>query len=180
VSEAAIRRAVPADALAAATVYVGAAGHAERGFLPDAVIDAMTPEAYRESWDRRLGSPEPHATWIAEHRGVAVGICYVMPSHGDDAKPTTGHVDMLFVLPEHAGQGIGARLLAIGIDHLRSSGFTEATLWALARNERTKRFYRREGWTEADETMQVEDDGFTVELVRFSRSLTDCPSLTPD
>jgi GNAT superfamily N-acetyltransferase len=171
-NEVSVRRATLADAEPIADVYVRTSRVAERGFVPDAELDAMHPGDYLESWHRRLGSPEPHATWVAEVDGKVVGFCYVEPSRDDDATATTGHVDMLFVLPERAGRGIGARLLADGVMHLRTCGFVEATLWALARNHRTRRFYEREGWNAADARKRYDYEGYAVDLIRYVRPLS--------
>jgi GNAT superfamily N-acetyltransferase len=167
-----IRRAMLADAEQIADVYVRTSSVAERGYVPDSELDAMTPGDYLESWLRRTESSEPHATWVAEIEGDIVGFCYVEPSPDDDATAEIGHVDMLFVLPEHAGQGIGARLLAEGVAHLRTRGFSEATLWALARNQRTRRFYEREGWIAAADLKRYDHEGYSIELIRYARSLS--------
>lgn len=170
-SEATIRRATRHDAEALAAVYVETASRSERGIIPDAVLDGRTAAAYVESWRRRLGAPEPHATWLAERDGRIVGLCYVMPSPDEDAGPETGHLDMLYVLPSEAGQGIGACLLAAGVAHLEAAGFTEATLWVLAGNVPARRFYERKGWRFTGLTKQVPEDGFVVDLARHARSL---------
>ena len=167
-----VRRGTPADAERIADVYVRTSRVAERGYVPDANLDAMTPGDYLESWHRRLGAPEPHATWVAEIGGEPVGFCYVEPSPDADATPATGHVDMLFVLPEHAGRGIGARLLAAGVAYLGARGFAEGTLWALERNLRTRRFYEHEGWTAADTRKRYDHGGYAIELIRYVRPLT--------
>ena len=166
-----IRRGTLADAEPIADVYVRTSRAAERGYVPDAELDAMTPGDYLESWRGRLGSPEPHATWVAEVNGEVVGFCYVEPSPDDDATGATGHVDMLFVLPERAGRGIGARLLAEGVTHLGTRGFSEATLWALVRNHRTRHFYEREGWTAADARKHYQNEGYAIDLIRYVRPL---------
>lgn len=170
-NEVTYRRANLDDAGEISAVYVKSASAAERGFIPDHVIDAMQPGDYFAGWIRRLGSPPPHATWIAERAGEIVGFSYVEPDPGENATPETGHLDMLFVLPEHAGQGIGARLLDLGMQHLAAAGCTEATLWALDANERTKRFYRREGWRETDVMWRPGDEGYVIELRRMTRRL---------
>ncbi len=167
----AIRRGTLADAERIADVYVRTSRVAERGYVPDADLDAMTPADYLDSWRRRLGSPDPHATWVAEVGGEVVGFCYTEPSPDDDATAATGHVDMLFVLPEHAGRGIGARLLADGVAHLRTWGFSDATLWVLVRNHRTRRFYEREGWTAADARKRYDQEGYAIDLIRYGRPL---------
>ena len=166
-----IRRGTLADAEHIADVYVRTSRVAERGYVPDTELDAMTPGDYLQSWHWCLGSPEPHATWVAEVDGEVVGFCYVEPSPDDDATAATGHVDMLFVLPERAGGGIGARLLTEGVMHLRTLGFLEATLWALVCNHRTRRFYEREGWTAANARKRYDHEGYAIDLIRYVRQL---------
>ena len=166
-----IRRGTLADADRIADVYVRTSSVAERGYVPDAELDAMTPDDYLESWRRRLGSPEPHATWVAEIDDELVGFCYVEPSPDDDATAETGHVDMLFVLPEHAGHGSGARLLAEGGAYLGTRGFSEATLWALEVNHRTRRFYEREGWTATETRKRYDQEDYAIDLIRYVRRL---------
>ena len=75
-------------------------------------------------------------------------------------------------MPEHAGRGIGARLLAEGVAYLGTRGFSEATLWALERNGRTRRFYEREGWTAAAARKRYDHEGYAIELVRYERPLS--------
>ena len=174
-SDLAIRRATFEDADEIAAVYVATATRSERGIIPDAELDAMTPEAFVPSWRRRIGAGAPHATWVAERGGRHVGLCYVCPSPDEDAAPDTGHLDMLYVVPSEAGKGIGARLLAIGVEHLRAAGFTEATLWVLAANARTRRFYEREGWRETGVTALIPEEGYVVDLVRYARPLETAP-----
>ena len=165
-----IRRGTIADAEKIAEVYVRSSRAVQRGHVPDAELDVITSGDYLGSWHRRLGSPVPHATWVAEVDGEVVGFCYVEPSPDDDATAATGHVDMLYVLPERAGRGIGAWLLAEGVTHLRRFGFSEATLWALVRNQRTRRFYEREGWTASVHKL-YEHDGHMVDVIRYGRPL---------
>ena len=57
-------------------------------------------------------------------------------------------LDMLYVLPEHAGQGVGAALLEV-VKHQHPDGFT---LWVFETNEPARRFYRRRGLVELERT----------------------------
>jgi GNAT superfamily N-acetyltransferase len=171
VSAPTLRRATPADAEALAAVYVETSSRSERGIIPDAVLDGRTAADYVASWRRRIGAPEPHATWVAERGDRVVGLCHAEPSLDEDAGPETGHLDMLYVVPAEAGQGIGARLLGAAVAHLRAVGFTEATLWVLADNARARRFYEREGWLPTGVTKQIPEDGFVIDLARHARSL---------
>jgi GNAT superfamily N-acetyltransferase len=57
-----------------------------------------------------------------------------------------GEIDACYVRPTLWGLGIGQALLAAGIEHVRASGFKEATLWTERRNHRPVRFYAAAGW----------------------------------
>jgi ribosomal protein S18 acetylase RimI-like enzyme len=62
----------------------------------------------------------------------------------DDA--TRGHVFSLYVDPGASGAGVGRALLARAGAELAALGFSSATLWVFAANERALRFYRANGW----------------------------------
>ena len=57
-------------------------------------------------------------------------------------------LDMLYVLPEHSGQGVGAALLDV-VKHQHPEGFA---LWVFETNEPARRFYRGHGLVELERT----------------------------
>ena len=141
------------------SVHVG--GTVRRGMLADAerIADVYVRTTARRARvcsgcrarcddPRRLPgelAPPPRFAGAARHlgrryrrRSGRLLLCGAGPD--DDATAATGHVDMLFVLPEHAGRGIGARLLAEGVVLSGRAASRKATLWALERNHRTRRF----------------------------------------
>ena len=76
--------------------------------------------------------------WIAEVDGTPVGYASMTPSW----------LDGLFVVPDHAGRGVGTLLLDV-VKSLRPAGFA---LWVFESNEPARRFYRRHGLIELETT----------------------------
>ena len=58
------------------------------------------------------------------------------------------YIDDLWVRAQFRGQHIGARLLTMLEDQIRSSGHTEARLRVVADNSGARRFYATHGWQE--------------------------------
>jgi ribosomal protein S18 acetylase RimI-like enzyme len=76
--------------------------------------------------------------WAATVDGHVVGFALTQGSW----------LDMLYVLPEHAGRGVGSALVDV-VKHHRPDGFA---LWVFESNEPARRFYRRHGFVELERT----------------------------
>jgi GNAT superfamily N-acetyltransferase len=76
--------------------------------------------------------------WVAELDGSVVGYVRLTPTWLDD----------LYVLPAHAGQGIGSMLLELA-QALRPDGFS---LWVFESNTPARAFYARHGLVEREHT----------------------------
>ncbi|MEV3934814.1 GNAT family N-acetyltransferase [Glycomyces sp. NPDC049804] len=99
-----------------------------------------------EAWLRaRLGGG--WRAWVAEAAGRVVGHVFVsvverMPSPtGTDAP--IGYVTNFFVVQEHRGRGVGARLLEAVNDHARTAPLCALIVWP---SERSDPLYRRHGY----------------------------------
>jgi mycothiol synthase len=73
---------------------------------------------------------------VAEVDGAMVGVHWTKRRGG-----AIGEVYNLAVAPQARGSGVGASLLAAGLDHLGSVGMREALLWVDLANERAVRLY---------------------------------------
>lgn len=94
--------------------------------------------------------------WLCEDAGRAVGFAM-----GDRAN---GEVQVVAVLPEYEGRGVGKRLLLYVQDWLFSAGYAE--IWLLANPDPTIRahgFYRKLGWR-ATGRMQGDDEVMTLPI----------------
>lgn len=124
-----VRPAVPEDAAAVAEVQLASRRAA-----------AMSPGIHTDDEVRawlaaRLLQDE---VWVAEVDGLVVGY----------ARFTETWLDDLYVLPAHAGAGVGSALLDV-VKALRPRGFG---LWVFEVNEPARAFYLRRGLVERERT----------------------------
>ncbi len=118
-----IRPYAPEDVDACAALFTRAVREvASRDYDPAQVAAWAPDEIDRVRWAARLGG---RPTWVATLGGEIAGFSDLEPD---------GHIDMLFVDPDHQGRGVAAALLdwiearaaEAGIERL----FTEASLTA--------------------------------------------------
>lgn len=173
-----IRRASVADAEAIAELH----GRSFLATYPDLskTIAAINQGLNRRVtlWTERLENPLPGcATFVADEDLRIHGFIHVGPSRDDDDKRGgTGQIFSIHVDPPRWGSGIGKRLLDHALDFLQSSGFSEATLWVVAGNDRARQFYEALGWhldgLQRKEILAVErQDGDEVDVVRYRLEL---------
>ncbi len=128
-----LRPALPEEAADLARVHLRArAAAAASGAMPPGVHDAAEVEGWLTD---RLLSDE---VWVAEVAGEVAAY----------ARLTAEWLDDLYVVPEYAGQGIGAALLDLA-KALRPDGFG---LWVFESNAGARRFYARHGLVEVERT----------------------------
>ena len=107
--------------------------------------------------------------FVAEREGRILGIACTTPARGGDGAATPGvtHIQMIFVRPEHWGQGIGGRLLDAVIEDARRRRMHAAQLWVLENNEPATRLYAHRGFSHSGRI--VEENGALIAL--WTRSL---------
>jgi RimJ/RimL family protein N-acetyltransferase len=69
--------------------------------------------------------------------------------------------------------------LNFAADRLRELGYVEAVLWVVPANERARRLYESEGWSDDDLRRDDEAFGVVVSQMRYRRPLVE-PSARPD
>ena len=135
-----IRRATPADALAAAEVHCEAALVAYRDIFP--------PESPKPTPQTLL--PGRHTLFSHPDTTVLVvdsPIEGVVAVARDDSVPSGWALSRLYVRPASWGGGLGAALHDAALDEARDLGTSELNLWVLEANHRARQMYERRGWT---------------------------------
>lgn len=166
-----IREATPDDAQAIAEVHVAAWRWAYRADLPADVLDVITVGARERDWSGWLASDDRSGTFVALRDDAVVGFCSFGASRDDDAADGTSEILTLYLLEDVVGRGIGRALFAAAIGRLREHGYRRATLWVMASNDRSRRFYERAGWSWDGTTSAHRFDCAHVPIVRYAADL---------
>jgi RimJ/RimL family protein N-acetyltransferase len=167
-----IREATPSDGRAIAEVHVASWRWAYRDDLPAEFLDGLSVEDRERMWDGWLAPDQPGAgTLVAEERDRIVGFCGFARCRDDDATQRTAEVLTIYLLPEAAGRGIGRDLFASAVERLRALGYDRATLWVMASNDRSRRFYEVAGWSWDGTTSEHRFDCANVPIVRYATDL---------
>jgi len=155
-SNAAIRRASPADGRAIARVHVETWRSTYAGILPDRVMIDMRVEEKAAQWRKLISRQtrrEVTLVAIAPGAGI-VGFASGGPAAGAQL-PYEGEIHTLYVLPDFQERGIGRLLLRGCFGALHARGMNSAFLWVLAQNP-SRFFYEAMGGKrvgERDETL---------------------------
>ena len=177
-ADASVRAAVAADAPAVAAAQAASWEQTFGATLPPDLIEDLQAEAAVEQW--RLAASEPptqrHRLLVAETRGTVVGFAALGPAEDPDLD-TEHDAELLAmgVLPDHAGQGHGSRLVNASVDHLRGDGFTTAYVW-LTGSDPLRVFLESAGWADdgARRTLDLHGDGtVVVDQLRLQAGLTE-------
>lgn len=169
-----VRPARLADADEIAAVHVATWQHAYAGLLPDDFLAGLDVNQRAGRWRTRISEPGNDIfVLVFEQLGRVRGFVSGGPSRDGGAG---GEVYAIYVDPACQGQGAGAWLLAAAARRLAESGFTEASLWVLADNHPSRRFYESRGWG-PDGTAKPWSygDGQSVMEVRYVTPLTSLP-----
>ncbi|MGZ6545063.1 MAG: N-acetyltransferase family protein [Actinomycetota bacterium] len=170
VASTAFRRATSVDASAIAAVHVASWRWTYRDVLPAAFLEGLTIEDRASEWSVWLAAADEE-TWVAERTDGIVGFCGFGPGRDDDAGEGTAEVRTIYLLPEVIGTGIGRELFARANNRLRDLGYVRATLWVLASNDRSRRFYERAGWWWDGSASEHRFDCANLPIVRYAVDL---------
>lgn len=78
-----------------------------------------------------------------------------------------GELYTIYVLPDTWGLGVGRVLMRETLAGLRAHDYTQAVLWVLEDNPRTRRFYERAGWHADGGVLDGEWLGTVAREVRY-------------
>ncbi|HET7302938.1 MAG TPA: mycothiol synthase [Segeticoccus sp.] len=121
------------------------ASHAEQGRMSRADLDQRMAEPWFDAKgfilvDDTTDPSAPAATLAAFH------WTKVEPPEDGQGRPTSGEVYVVGVDPAYQGRGLGKAVTLLGLQHLRSLGLEEATLYVDGDNEAALATYARLGF----------------------------------
>ncbi|TNC21999.1 GNAT family N-acetyltransferase [Mumia zhuanghuii] len=150
-----LRPAGPTDVDAVARIWRDGWAHAHLGNVPDALVDARTPESFDQRARERLGN-----TTVASLGGTVVG--FVMLDRDQ--------VDHLYLDLSARGSGVGAALLRRAERLVTAAGHPGPWLAVATGNTGARRFYERQGWVDEgrfDHEAPVPGGSVVVDCHRF-------------
>lgn len=153
-----IRAAVDADADQVAGIWEAGWRDAHLGRVPDALTQARTPATFVSR--ARANIP---VTLVASDDEVVAGFVVIVADE----------IEQVYVDAEHRGSGVAHELLVAGERAIASAGFPGAWLAVVAGNERARRFYDRNGWTDEGEFIYhaaVENGQVDVPCRRYTKA----------
>ena len=156
-----LRPALESDIPRIAEIWGPAWADGHLGGVPDELVRIRTPE----NFVKRSTAIQPHTT-LGVLDGLVVGFVAIA---GDE-------IDQLFVDAAARGQGVADVLLTAGEDAIAAAGHDAAWLAVVATNARARRFYERNGWSDAGEfTYRTDGDDAVFEVLchRYEKALID-------
>jgi GNAT superfamily N-acetyltransferase len=107
---------------------------------------------------------------IADDGGDFAGFVGCGSSRDPDAPSDVGEVRSLFVGAGRWRGGVGRTLIEAALADLRERGYSYATVWSFADNERANRFYEAQGFAR-DGAERREPVWADILEVRYRRTL---------
>ena len=156
-----LRAALPADALAVATVHVRAWQAGYRDLLPALYLAQLRPEQRAARYTFGNDDPLAPQTLVACADSRVLGFATTV----FDGAHAPGELSALHVDPAHWNSGIGRGLIAAARARLASAGAREAIVWLLAGNTLALRFYAADGWH--DDGTRREDSVWGVRVAEW-------------
>jgi len=168
----AIRQARPDDADRIGAIQVLAWQAAYRGVMPDAYLDDLDPDDRAGYWRGQVLAlrPDQRLEVVVDDGGV-VGFAAAGPEH-DGGTAGVGELYAINIDPQAWGRGLGRALLRDMTAELTGLGHREAVLWVVPQNDRARRFYESEGWSDDDVRREDEVFGVVVPEMRYRRPLS--------
>ena len=129
-----LRRALPRDAPAIATIWHLGWQDGHLGCVPPELTAARHADSFRTRAAQRLGD-----TTVAVSGDQVAGFVMVVGNE----------LEQIYVDRSHRGQGVADVLIEDAERQIRDAGHATAWLAVVPCNHRARRFYERRGWTDA-------------------------------
>jgi len=89
---------------------------------------------------------EKDGVWIAEHNGQIVGFLLLMHRENNEAQ-----LRYFILKPAYRGIGVGKKLAALFIEHLKQKGYQSSFLWTTNELFTAAHIYKKMGYTLTEE-----------------------------
>lgn len=138
-----IRRAMPFDAAAIASIHITSWQETYTNILPQAMIDEQTFVRRQYIWSQILAQKSPDSiVHIATlNDGDSVGFIHTTPQRSNILTSYDAEITALYILAKAQKRGIGRNLVKAAANSLSMNGNSSVSLWVLAENLNACSFY---------------------------------------
>jgi GNAT superfamily N-acetyltransferase len=165
-----VRRATPEDADEIARIQVQTWRVAYAHAFPADYLAGLSVDERRLRWAHTLAEGI-NDVFVAELEGAVAGFVSSGASEDEDEEAAPGELYAIYVEPGAWRHGLGRALLGRAEQALRTAGYDEASLWVLADNPRTRRFYEAAGWSPDGAKKPLTRGGTDASTVRYRKRL---------
>lgn len=147
-----IKRAVLKDAKDLAYVLCRSWQAAYKGIISPGDLAKNTDVRRRtDMFKKILSSENNNYIYLACDRGRPCGLCaFAISENSENAENGSGdrsaEIIAIYTLKEYWGKGLGQKLMARALSHIKQLGCVKVTLWVLEKNLRARRFYEKFGF----------------------------------
>ena len=153
------------DRLEISRIYEESWKFAYKGIVPQDYLDSIPPGHWAEYLDREGTGP-----LITVENNELIGTTSYCGSRSP-AFPDFGEIISIYLLPQYIGKGYGKPLLDAAVGELQGLGFQEIFLWALAENQRARKFYENNGFVQTKHCMEHVIGGKKLLEVQYYRAV---------
>ena len=163
-----IRSARPSDALVMAKIHMRSWETAYTGIIPEEYIREKNA-ARPAMWEKSLAEEQhPHKVILLGDTVVGI-VCFDQPQD-DDVGEAFCELRLIYLHPDYFRKGIGTKAMEYAFACARDMGKDFMTVWVLAENTNSMRFYEKCGFIADGKTKSL-DYGKPLDCIRMMKDL---------
>lgn len=153
------------DRLKISRIYEESWKFAYQGIVPQDYLDSIPTGRWADSLDR-----EGVNSIIVVENDELIGTSSYCRSRSPEFSDF-GEIISIYLLPQYIGRGYGRPLLDAAVNELTALGFRDIFLWALAENQRARKFYEKNGFVLTEHCMEHVIGGKKLLEVQYYRTV---------
>ena len=153
------------DRLKISRIYEESWKFAYQGIVPQDYLDSIPAGRWADCLDR-----EGVNSIIMVENEEIIGTSSYCRSRSPEFSDF-GEIISIYLLPQYIGRGYGRQLLDAAVRELTELGFQDIFLWALAENQRARKFYDKNGFMQTEHCMEHVIGGKKLLEVQYYRAV---------
>lgn len=151
-----LRLGVPEDAPALAEVVIESWQTAFRGLLHDRALLRMSMTEQTARFERIMAEQPAVEVWVAVQGPGVVGYGTIGPERAVGREPEMCELRALYLRPAIWRRGVGRRMHDHLLGRMAATEFGRSMLWVFGLNARARAFYESLGWSDMEQTNEIQ------------------------